>query len=179
MPHSKDIVLHLAQVDHLFTPPEVTPFSPGWRSVPGVEMIYQQWLNDRRAQTGRLTLYLASSGEALTSPEQIHSAFCRYSDQEIEQNQTSINILRRVARRSAIIGLSILAFFLTGSMVVAQLPFVPEWLATMLQESFIVAAWVAMWRPAELYLYEWRPFKLRIYFLQYLRQLEIEVKPEN
>jgi hypothetical protein len=64
-------------------------------------------------------------------------------------------------------------------MVVAQLPFVPEWLATMLQESFIVAAWVAMWRPAELYLYEWRPFKLRIYFLQYLRQLEIEVKPEN
>lgn len=177
MTHAKDITLHLVEVEQLFTIPAVTPFSPEWRNVSGVEVIYRQWLQDHRPQTGRLTLYLAADSDPNLATDQIREAIQRYSYQEIEQNETEIKILRRVAHRSAIIGLAILAFFLSASVVIDQFSWLPDWLNTLLHESFIVAAWVAMWRPAELFLYEWRPNKLRIYFLQYLRAVEIEVKP--
>jgi hypothetical protein len=47
--------------------------------------------------------------------------------------------------------------FLLTTLLVALLP--QGGLMLTLREFFIIVAWVAMWRPAELLLYEWWPYK--------------------
>jgi hypothetical protein len=67
--------------------------------------------------------------------------------------------LRQLLRRGSIsllIGLAFLVtFFLLGQFV-RQLMGESQW-ATLLRESLLIGGWVAMWRPLEIFLYDWWP----------------------
>ena len=89
-------------------------------------------------------------GEAAVLRDPIQDHFARRS--ELSQRE-----LRRLLRRGWIslgIGLSFLA---AGLLVGAS---VERWVgegppATMLRESLLIGGWVAMWRPMEIFLYDW------------------------
>jgi hypothetical protein len=67
--------------------------------------------------------------------------------------------LRRLIRRGFIslgIGLSLLiAFFLTAHALARGLG--EGGMAALLRESLVIGGWVAMWRPLEIFLYDWWP----------------------
>ena len=67
--------------------------------------------------------------------------------------------LRQLIRRgliSLVIGLAFLgAFFLTGRMLVHLMG--ENAFTTLVTESLIIGGWVAMWRPLEIFLYDWWP----------------------
>jgi hypothetical protein len=44
------------------------------------------------------------------------------------------------------------------------------------RESLVIACWVAMWRPIEIFLYEWWPLAGRIRLLRRLSRLHVEVE---
>lgn len=48
-----------------------------------------------------------------------------------------------------------------------------------IKESFIILGWVALWRPAELLLYEWRPFKRDMNLFHKLEKCEVIVMSER
>jgi len=48
---------------------------------------------------------------------------------------------------------------------------------TILRESLTIGGWVAMWRPLEIYLYEWWPLQKRGKIFEKLAQMPIEVRP--
>ena len=69
--------------------------------------------------------------------------------------------LRRLLRRGLIslgIGVAFLAVFFIIAQVVGRL-MGESGLATLFREGLIIVGWVAMWRPLEIFLYDWWPIR--------------------
>jgi hypothetical protein len=49
-------------------------------------------------------------------------------------------------------------------------------LSSFFKEGLTIAGWVAMWRPIEIYLYEWWPLRRRGQILDKLSRMAVEVR---
>jgi hypothetical protein len=82
--------------------------------------------------------------------------------------------LFRTGRRALAIGLASLAFFLTlavhGREIVPGLA-----MPKIVEEGLKIAAWVSLWKPAEIFLYDWLPFRRRQALYERLARGEITV----
>ena len=74
---------------------------------------------------------------------------------------------------SLLIGLSCLATCLIVSKVLLHSE-AGTW-ASVLQESLTIAGWVAMWRPMQIYLYDWWPLRRRGRIYEKLSHMSVEV----
>ncbi|MBL7963500.1 MAG: hypothetical protein JNM31_06610 [Flavobacteriales bacterium] len=85
--------------------------------------------------------------------------------------------LMRQARGSLAIGLSFLALcLLTSHYLLGDME--QAW-AKILRESLSIAGWVAMWRPMELYLYDWWPLRHRRKLYEKLSRMQVDVVRRN
>jgi len=77
-------------------------------------------------------------------------------------------------RLSLLVGLS----FLVTCLLIIELTVVrkAEGFASFLKEGLTIAGWVAMWRPLEVYLYEWWPLRRRGRIFQKLSRMPVEVR---
>lgn len=101
--------------------------------------------------------------------EAVHNYF-RYRSEMLDRD---FRQMMRQARTSLIIGLS----FLAACLVVSRylVPESGDTLTNFLRESLIIAGWVAMWRPLELYLYDWWPLRRKGQLYQRLGRMSVEV----
>lgn len=95
-------------------------------------------------------------------------------ERDVVQRQIATNF--QYGRRLAIIGLCVLSFFLTlsklGGDLLAHFGFVSE----ILREGLVITGWVAMWRPAEVLLYDWWPLYEQRRWIEKLMNCEIEIE---
>jgi hypothetical protein len=84
--------------------------------------------------------------------------------------------LMKQGRTSLLIGLSCLAACLVISK--ALLGDAGTW-ASILRESLTIAGWVAMWRPMQIYLYDWWPLRRRGRIYARLSRMPVEVVPKE
>ena len=99
--------------------------------------------------------------------------FFAYGAQEIG---LQLKELFRVGRRSLAIGFAILVVAILASQAVAA-KFEPRPVGKVLEESLILFAWVANWRPIEIFLYEWWPIARRRNLYRRLAAARVELKP--
>jgi len=85
--------------------------------------------------------------------------------------------LMKQGRTSLLIGLSCLATCLGISHALLH-GNAGTW-ASILRESLTIAGWVAMWRPMEIYLYDWWPLRRRGRIYAKLSRMPIEVTPKG
>jgi hypothetical protein len=76
-------------------------------------------------------------------------------------------------RTSLLIGLSCLATCLVISKALLHGD-AGTW-ASILRESLTIAGWVAMWRPMQIYLYDWWPLRLRGRIFAKLSHMPVEI----
>jgi hypothetical protein len=94
---------------------------------------------------------------ASDDPEQAAVLRDAVRDHFARQSELSRRALRRLLRRgwiSLLIGLSFLAAALLGGAYLERRMGGGN-LATMLREGLLIGGWVAMWRPMEIFLYDW------------------------
>ena len=101
------------------------------------------------------------------------TGFFAYSAQEIG---LELKELLRVGRRSLAIGVTILVVCIVASQTVAA-NLEPRPLGKVLEESLILFAWVANWRPIEIFLYDWWPIARRRHLYRRLAAAKVELKP--
>jgi hypothetical protein len=99
----------------------------------------------------------------------VHNHFA-YREKKTEQQLA--NILRLGWENLLIAFAFLVAMFFLTKALVALLP--EGGLILMLRELFIILGWVALWRPADLLLYEWRPYKRKAKLLGRLSQCNIQ-----
>lgn len=174
-----DFTLHLHSADDLFQASGTSPLSPGWRNRSGVDELLAVWFERSPTEPGRLTSFLPPDQIAPDLTAQVRSVWLCYLDVMIDEQEAAIRVIRKVAGRSALLGLLVLGIFLAASAVAGNLSFLPEWLSSLLSEGFIVAGWVGAWRPAELYLYEWRPYRARRKFYEYAKTMDLTIAPAD
>lgn len=100
----------------------------------------------------------------------IHNYFAHKAD----LTERELRLLLREGRTCLLIGL----FFLTSSVVTGELlsKLDTGTYVGIIKESMLIGGWVAMWRPIQIYLYEWWPIlrKARIYTK--MSQMPVSVK---
>lgn len=90
--------------------------------------------------------------------EILRSAVRDHFKRRAETTRQRLRQLFRLGRRSLLIGLVFLATCIAlGDVIEAALP--ENRFAGILRESLIIGGWVAMWRPIEIFLYEWWPIR--------------------
>jgi hypothetical protein len=85
--------------------------------------------------------------------------------------------LRRLLKRgrtSLLIGLAFLATCLLISQMVTRRW--PGGLSILVRESLTIGGWVAMWRPMEIFLYQWWPIRRTRRLYQKMSRMHVEVK---
>jgi hypothetical protein len=97
--------------------------------------------------------------------EAVRAAFA----EEVESQKRRLKDLFRGGRISLGFGLIALVGFVTTSRILAS---ATGWLEV-LREGLAVAGWVALWRPLEIYLYDWWPIRRAIRTYRRLEEGEI------
>jgi hypothetical protein len=103
----------------------------------------------------------------------IQEAIHNYFAYRTKLNNLEFTRLMKQGRTSLLIGLP----FLIACLLVSKMLLGGEagtW-AAILQESLTIAGWVAMWRPMQIYLYDWWPLRRRGRVYAKLSQMPVEV----
>lgn len=106
-----------------------------------------------------LTFYLERPAGDADTQGIIESAVHTYFASRAAFKRLEFRRLMREGQKSLVIGV----IFLAACVVLAQ--WLPQTtgstLRSVFRESLLVAGWVAMWRPMQIYLYEWWPIRRR------------------
>jgi hypothetical protein len=106
----------------------------------------------------------------------LEAAVHNYFAYRAKLNRLEFRYLLKQGRISLMIGLA----FLAGCMLMSQL--LRQHAGTLpivLREGLIIAGWVAMWRPMEIFLYEWWPLLRRGRLYEKLSRMRVEVRKRN
>jgi hypothetical protein len=100
------------------------------------------------------------------------TGFFAYNAQEIG---LKLKDLFRVGRHSLAIGIVVLVVSIVASQIIAA-KLDPRPIGKVIEESVIIFAWVANWRPIEIFLYEWWPIDRRRRLYQRLAAAKVKEK---
>jgi hypothetical protein len=167
-----DLTLTLRSVQQLLLSPEAVPFATG-RIRPDAEtFLVDQLRKGPRGHRMRLVVIIPATElrRARDIGSTIHEHFALRHDQVNQQ----ITDTWRVGRRSLLLGIVLLTLVL--ACVDAAGRFIGEGpLSRSVQEGLTILGWVALWRPAELLLHEWRPLREQARLFADLQHLEVYV----
>lgn len=103
----------------------------------------------------------------------LETAVHNYFAYRAKLNGFEFRHLLKQGRTTLVIGLTFLAAcVLTSQLLRHQAGTLP----IVLREGLIIAGWVAMWRPMEIFLYEWWPLLHRGRLYQKLSRMHVEVR---
>jgi len=112
------------------------------------------------------------SGEAELQ-HQLTEALHNYFAHKAEHARREFSQLMRRGRISLTIGL----LFLAGCLVASRVFFSDDRPATFFfRESLIIVGWVAMWRPLEIFLYDWWPIRANVRLYRRLAAAKVSVR---
>jgi hypothetical protein len=156
MPETCTLELRMGEASHLFDPLDASPLIERDLNhrVEGFIVESLKELNTQNACSLLLHFDLARtiSDEEQTVGDAIRGYFARRANAA----QFKLHQLIRRGLISLCIGLTFFgAFFLSGRMLVHLMG--ENAFTTFVMESLIIAGWVAMWRPLEIFLYDWWP----------------------
>ncbi len=108
-----------------------------------------------------------------TVVEAIHNFF----DYKADITKRQIQLLLQEGRTSLLIGLTFLMLCLLGADLMSDYTGNAFW--RVVRESLIIGGWVAMWRPLQIFLYEWWPSVRRGRIFRKLAKAGVRVIPAS
>ena len=105
--------------------------------------------------------------------EQFVEAFHRYFEHEIRFLQGQLKALFRQGRTSLFFGISflIICLFLATKLIIGATLF-----QQIFREGLVIMGWVALWKPINIFLYEWWPHLRMRKIYKYLSKIKIEFR---
>jgi hypothetical protein len=103
----------------------------------------------------KLVIWIAEEPTPLLPVATIEQAVRAHFGHEVESLERKTRQHVRQGQAALLVGLSVLAVFLTLAELTPMLP--SSHLRQIVREGLVITGWVAMWRPLELLLYDWWP----------------------
>jgi hypothetical protein len=173
MPGVHHIELNLKSIDQLFNTMDPSPFHEKDLDDDAAEFILSWAQEFQRHEPVDLIVHLERLPEGHDSQRLVEDAVHHYFAYRARLNGLEFKRLMKQGRLSLVVGLSFLAacFLVTELFASKNLAF-----PSFFKEGLTIAGWVAMWRPLEIYLYEWWPLRRRGQYLDKLSRMAIEVR---
>lgn len=174
--HVHTIRLKLRDMNQLFNSMDPSPFIERDLDDDAEEFIVS-WAQECPANAAvRLRIYL-DQWPAEDPKELIKTAVHNHFSHRVQIARLEFKRLLEQGRTSLFIGL----LFLAACLILTNLLLghtTGTW-AAVARESLTIAGWVAMWRPMQIYLYDWWPLLRRIRIYTKLSHMSVEVLQEG
>jgi hypothetical protein len=173
-PPTHQIELRIDELAQLFNSMDPTPFHH--RDLdPGAEEFLETWaLEYPQDSHFRIIVHIEKMPPEDPAPlvaEAIHN----YFEYKAVVTRRNLTVLLLEGRTSLLIGLGFLTLCLLGADVLSA--FAGNAFLRVLKESLVIGGWVAMWRPMQIFLYEWWPLIRRVRIYRNLGHASVHVAP--
>ena len=142
---------------------------------PRAEQFIVEWSADFPAHAPlALVVHLARTAGAADEARILREAMAEYFAQRAIAMRRNLRELFRRGRISLAIALA----FLTTSIVIGDAIaayFSESRLAEVIREGFLIGGWVAMWRPIEVFLYDWWPIRAEARLFDRLSRMPVRI----
>lgn len=172
------IEIRLAELRQLFNAIDPSPFRE--RDLdPRAEQFIVEWASDLPIEKPwALVVHLSRAAGRTDEAASLREAIHEYFGQRVVSSTRRLRELFRRGRISLLIGLA----FLTASIAVgdAVAGYLGDGgLGEVIREGFLIGGWVAMWRPLEVFLYDWWPIRADARLLQRLSTIPVRIEYED
>lgn len=166
------IELRLARVAQLYHTLDPTPFRQGDLDATA-EAYIVDWAQELpREAPLAILVHLPRAERESPAAAGIPDSIRAYFAGRAEAERRALRELFRFGRIALALGLLVLAACLGAAVLAARLP-LEGVLARLLPESLVIVGWVALWRPAEVFLYDWIPHRRRLRLYRRLAAAEV------
>lgn len=171
MSDTKEITLHVRRLEDIFFQSAILLFPKRLLNREIVQYIVEA-ADTIPEKTGiRLSIHVVEKEHSREQEARklIHKHFAYGS----ERTRSRVKSTLKLAFRSMLLGTVFLVIMLSVASAITA--FSPESsLMSTIRELFVILGWVALWRPAELLLYEWRPYQKKAKLFRRLAESNIE-----
>jgi hypothetical protein len=178
-----EIILSLDEVDYFFTAPDLAPLKQKPVYEPGVDTVFSKVRVGRVRDAVHLTLLLPPDQITPSLEGQLKEALKDYCQFKVNEFQQSLNMQRRLGRRTLWVGLTILAICLVLSalgdviMTNATNNFMIA-IGGFMFNGFMIIGWVSLWTPTSMLLFDWWPDAVSKRTYRKMMDMAIEVRPQ-
>lgn len=169
-----ELQLYLRETAQLFNSMDPAPFRE--RDLdPNAEAYIVEWAREAPARA-RLAMVIclgrrsATADDAATLAEAVHE----YFRQRERATRARLRWLFRIGRISLVIGLGFVGLTVIVGEYLASLVGTASY-ARMIVDALVIGAWVALWRPMEIFLYDWWPIRAEARLYERLSRIEVQV----
>ena len=174
MPGARHIELNLRDVDQLFNTMDPSPFHEKDLDHDAEEFIVSWAQEYHRHEPLDLVVHLEKFPEGRDAVRLVADAVHNYFTYRARLNELEFKRLMKQGRVSLLVGVSFLLACL-GTIEVFSLRR-PGTFTNFLSEGLTIAGWVAMWKPMQMYLYDWWPLRRRGQVFDKLSRMPVEVR---
>ena len=172
------IEIRIGEIRQLFNSIDPSPFRE--RDLdPRAEQFIVEWASDFPGDVQlALVIHLERANRVADESENLRNSVREYFSQRAIATRRE---LRRLFRRGRI-SLAIALAFLTTSIVIGDAVasyFGESRLVEVVREGFLIGGWVAMWRPLEVFLYDWWPIRAQAHLFDRLSTMPIRLVCEE
>lgn len=174
-PPEADIEVRVAELRRLFDAMDPSPFRERDLDPKAAEYIVDSARELPRNASLALLVHLDRSAGSPDEAVLLGDAIRRFFRSRSRATRWQLKRLFRAGRASLLIGLAFLASALAASHFIGlSLP--ESGFGGLLSESVIIGGWVAMWRPLEIFLYDWWPILAEARLFDRLAAMPVRIK---
>jgi hypothetical protein len=167
------IEVHVTDLRMFFNP--IDPSPPAERDLePKAEEFIVAWARSARREA---QLALQIEVDTPTAPEEaetVGAAVHEFFRQRSLSADRRLSQLFRVGRTSLLIGVASLAVAVTLASLIER-AFGDRAIGALIRETLVIGGWVAMWRPLEIFLYDWWPIRAERQLYERLSVMPVRV----
>lgn len=174
-PHCQIIEVRVGELNQLFNAMDPAPFRE--RDLdPNAEAFIVEWARElHHDRPIALVVHLDRQASTEDAAAILKDAVREFFKQRALGTRRRLRLLFKVGRRSLWIGLVVVAAsVLVGDLLAAVLE---SRFGVVLRESLLIGGWVAMWRPIEIFLYEWWPIRAEARLYDRLSSMPVRIEP--
>ncbi len=173
-PAGADIEISLSRLQQLFNSLDPSPFHERDLDRNAEEYILGSAEELPLKQALRL-IHLPADQRPAADAADLGTAIHNYFAYQETQSRRRLRLLFRDGRVALIIGLA----FLFVCIVLRQVAFSfgTGTISEIIAEGMLIIGWVAMWRPLEIFLYEWWPIRRRCRVYEKLSSIPVVIRP--
>ncbi|MDP2749338.1 MAG: hypothetical protein Q8O89_00725 [Nanoarchaeota archaeon] len=169
-----DINLRLREERQLFNSFDPAPFLERDLDDDAEQYIIDSVKEYPLKQKMRLTILLPKERRHKVSDAEIESAIKNHFNYNAKVMKKKLNELLAQGRTSLAIGILFLIFCLSVSELSAL--YLTGFFSSILSTGLMIVGWVAMWRPINIFLYEWWPINKEIAIRKKIKDMAVKVK---
>jgi hypothetical protein len=172
-PNCALIEIHLEDLKELYNSLDPTPFLK--RDLdPEAEEFIASWARDMPRDVPLGLLIHVDGYIPRDASDVVHAAVRDHFARMAKDTQQRLRRLFRVGRISLVIGLAVVAAsVIAGDLIETMLE--ENRFGSIIRESLLIGGWVAMWRPLEIFLYEWWPIRSEARLFTRLSEMIVQV----